>query len=148
MTDGQDVVEGALNDCAEEFVRGVHSYHGSPDDSDLTIDEGVVDGLKDDLRGTFAGHLKHPDPAKKRNWETDKERVAPVGFYAGALAALYAHNAIDDPKRVTERRARCALEHASTYCQGLAKEASDASGDDLRARWIYCPDWSGRGGRD
>lgn len=142
MTDGQDrIVEGALSDCAEEFERGVHSFHGSPDGSDLIIDDGVVDELKGLLRDTFAGHLRHPDPAKRREWQRDKERVSPVGFYAGALAALYAHNAIDDPKRVTERRARCALEHASTHCQGLAKEASEASGEDLRVRWIYCPTW-------
>ena len=147
MTDGQDVVEGALNDCAKGFERGVHSFHGLPG-SDLTIDDGVVDELKGLLRDTFAGHLKHPDPAKRREWERDKERVAPIGFYTGALAALYAHNAVDDPKRVTKRRARLALEHASGYCKGLAARASDTPDDDIRARWIYCPDWPGGGGQD
>lgn len=143
MTDGREstVVEGALNDCAEEFERGVHSFHGSSGDSDLTIAPGVVDALKDLLRDTFSEQL---DPeadrtGERRDWDADKTVILPVAFYTGALAALYAQPR-DAGKLVTNERAVEALKHVSGYCHGPMNEDPDTS-DDVRVRWRYCPTW-------
>lgn len=141
MTSGQgNVVEVALNECAREFTRGVHSFSQSPD---LTIDPGVVDALKAALRSTFEEHLSPGSGTGRRDWQSDKEHVIPMAFYTGALAACYAHNAIGNTnKRVTQARAKRALQHVSDHCHGPeVKEASDTSGDDLRVRWWYCPPW-------
>lgn len=74
MSDGQnDVVENALNECAEEFVLGVHSFYAQLPSSELTIDDGVIGALKGTLRQTFEEHLEHKDPAQRRAWEKDKE---------------------------------------------------------------------------
>ena len=143
MTDGQEsiVVEGALNDCAEEFKRGVHSFHGSSGDSDLTIDPGVVDALKDLLRDTFSEQLDPEEDRteERRDWNADKRVILPVAFYTGALAALYAQPR-DAGKLVTNERAVEALKHVSGYCHGPMNEDSDTS-DDVRVRWRYCPTW-------
>ena len=147
MADGQnDVVEEALNDCAAEFKRGVDSFYGPSRPSELRIDDGVIDELKNVLRPTFAEHLDPGNPAQRRDWEKDKERILPMAFYTGALAACYAHNALVDEKLVTTARARRALEYVSAYCQGPAPEASDTRGKDFRPEWIYCPPWSAAGG--
>lgn len=148
MTDGQnDVVEDALNECAEGFVRGVHSFYAELPSSELTIDDGVIAALKDTLRETFEKHLKEKDSEEKRAWEEDKEYVVPMAFYTGALAACYAHNALVGGKRVTTARANSALQHVSAYCHGPVKEAADTPGEDLQPKWWYCPPWfAGKGG--
>ncbi len=139
MTDGQnDVVEKALNDCAEEFKRGVYSFYAPSPPSGLTIDPGVIDALKERLRDTFEKHLDPKDPARKREWSNDRKYVTPMAFYTGALAACYAHNAFVDGKRVTTARADGALQHVAAYCQGSEKEAA---GEDFRPTWWYCPPW-------
>lgn len=139
MTDGQkDVVENALNECAAEFARGVHSYYAPQRAQGLTIEDGVIDELKGMLRETFEKHLEHEDPARRREWKNDREYVTPMAFYTGALAACYAHNAFVDGKRVTTARADSALQHVSAYCHGSLKEAS---GEDFRPTWWYCPPW-------
>ena len=141
MTSGQgNVVEDALEECARQFTRGVHSF-AQP--SDLTIDAGVVDALKGELRHTFEEHLNPESETARRDWQSDKEHVLPMAFYTGALAACYAHNAIGGTnKRVTEARAKHALQHVSAHCHGPeVREASDTSSDDLGARWWYCPPW-------
>ena len=139
MTDGQDIVKRALNECSEEFKRGVHSFHGSSGGSDLIIGKGVVEKLQGLLEGSFEDQLKHPDPAKRREWEKDKKYVFPMAFYTGAVAACYVHNTVD--KQVTKQLAEDALRHVSEFCQGPDVEPSDTSGDELRARWRYCPTW-------
>ena len=143
MTDGQEsiVVEGALNDCAEEFKRGVHSFHGSSGDSDLTIDPGVVDALKDLLRDTFSEQLDPEEDRteERRDWNADKRVILPVAFYTGALAALYAQPR-DAGKLVTNERAVEALKHVSGYCHGPMKGEDSDTSDDVRVRWRYCPD--------
>lgn len=141
MSGQGNVVEDALNECAREFTRGVHSF-SQP--SDLTIDPRVIDALKGELRRTFEEHLNPGSETAPRDWESDKEYVVPMAFYTGALAAGYAHNAIGDTnKRVTEARAKHALQHVSAHCNGPVREAADAdtSGEDLGARWRYCPPW-------
>ena len=135
MTDGHDEVVQALNDCEEVFRRGVYSYHAG---SDLEIEDAAITLLKGLLESSFTKHLNPENPADKRDWEKDKEHVFPAAFYAGALAGLYAHGATEEPLRtVTRDRARDALDHVVPHCRG--PEPSDASGEDHRVRWRYCP---------
>ena len=143
MTDGQEsIVEKALNDCAEEFERGVHSFHGSSGDSDLTIDTKVVPSLKDLLRDTFSEQLDPEEhrTGERRDWNADKRVILPVAFYTGSLAALYAQPR-GAGKLVTSGRADEALKHVSGYCHGPMNEDLNNSGDDVRVRWRYCPTW-------
>ena len=128
MPNGQHVVvESALNDCEQEFGKGVRSYSAA-----LRIDDGVIDILKGTLRGEFTKRLVE----EGQDWGNDKQHVLPMAFYTGALAACYVHN-ID--KLVTAAHAGPALDHVSKHCHGPVKKATDPERDDLRARWFYCP---------
>ena len=133
MTDNHDIVEKALDDCADVYREGVHSYPGLG----LKIEEDAIEHLKCLLRPTFTENLKPKAPAVGRIWDQDKHHVFPAAFYAGVLAAVYAHGATKEPRTVTPPRAQDALEHVVPHCRG--PQPSDASAEDHRVRWRYCP---------
>ena len=139
--------EEALDECVEEFTRGVHSFHGNRFHSDLTIPDDVIKKIKETFEETFAKHLRPPaeneedaglDPREKPDWQKSGKRVRRIAFYAGSLAACYAHrNQQQKPKPVDCKTAHDAIEHVSGYCKGPNR-------GDVQAYWIFCP-WDENG---
>ena len=130
MDDRQDVVESALNECGNEFTRGVNAYK----QSHIEIAPGVIDTLKRSLRLEFKKRLVD----EGHDWGKDKQYVLPMAFCTGALAAGYAHNI---GKKVTEAHANSAARHVSNHCHGPVKGAAEKRGGDFRPMWVYCPAW-------
>lgn len=139
-------VETALNECAEEWTRGVYSFHQGPEDSDLGIHDDVIPALKNVLRPTFQERLVH----EGRSWNDDRNTVLRTAFHGGALAAFYAHNDREGSADgchppgnrpmtkcvLLKRHALPALKHVSEHCNGP---------EEIRPEWKYCPPWPFQG---
>ena len=137
MTDEVDhgIVKEALDQCMEDFKRGLNS-HGSPTPS---VPEGIVEGLRAELLPYFHRNLAE----EKRKWHGssgDGIKVSRMAFYLGAITAFRADADTSpeppeppepqkppkvDPGHVTE-----ALAYVKEHCKG--------PGPGIR--WIYC-DW-------
>ena len=140
--------EEALDECVEEFTRGVHSFHGNRFHSDLTIPDDVIKAIKKTFAGTFAKHLgpsavpkaegAGKEGEENSDWQKSGKRVRRIAFYAGSLAACYAHRTEQKkPKPVDCKTAHDAIEHVSRYCTGPKK-------GEVQAYWIFCP-WDENG---
>ena len=111
MRDLDEIVEKAMAACADEFIRGVHSY--APSSPDVEIPEDLVTALTKDgnLILTFTELFRdHPD-----RWENEGPLVRRSAFHAGSLAALRAHN--KSGRKVLERAGVvAALKHINSIC--------------------------------
>lgn len=141
MTDELDhgIVKEALDQCMEDFKRGLNS-HGSPTPS---LPEGIVKGLRAELLPYFHRNLAE----EKRKWHGssgDGIKVSRMAFYLGAITAFRADadtppeppkppdTPLEPPKppEVTPGHLTAALEYVKEHCKG--------PGPGIR--WIYC-DW-------
>lgn len=129
----------ALNECAKEWKRGVHSFHGAREESDLEVHDFVVENFVELLTPAFREHL---EVEPRRSWDEDKKIVLRTAFYGGALAACYAYGDRDlnqgpeEKTIVDQEHAARALYHVSESCKGRNPDS-----DENRPIWIYCP-WS------
>ena len=136
--------EEALDECVEEFVRGVHSFHGNRFHSDLTVPDDVIEKIKDTFAETFRQRL---DPSAERQnedaekggeerpvWAKSGKRVRRIAFYAGSLAACFVHGDSGRLKSVDYDRAEGAIKCVSAYCRG-----KDSDENEVRPLWIFCP---------
>ena len=136
MTDEVDhgIVKEALDQCMEDFKRGLNS-HGSPTPS---VPEGIVKGLRAELLPHFYRNLAE----EKRPWHGsngDGIKVSRMAFYLGAITAFRAdadtHPVPSEPPKtpeVTPGHLTAALEYVKEHCKG--------PGSTPGIRWIYC-DW-------
>ena len=130
---GKGLDQRALDECVEEFVRGVHSFHGNRFHSDLTISNEVVDRIKKTFKDAFTKHLAD-EAEEKPDWRKSGKRVRRIAFHAGSLAACYVHRDTGRPKKVDFRRAFEAITHVSKYCR-----EPDRGKGEVQAEWIFCP---------
>ena len=127
----QREVEEALDQCEEDFERGMNS-HGSPPPS-------VQAGIVGDLRAKLKPHFHQNLVVDKRTWHGpggDRNRITRMAFYLGAIAAFHAHADSKpgaDPV-VTQEHVDKALSYVNANCTGPAGTGPAA----LRPLWIYC----------
>ena len=125
MTDDLDqgIVKEALDQCMEDFKRGLNS-HGSPTP---TLPDGIVGSLRKATEQYFHRNLVE----QKRKWhgsDGDWMRVTRMAFYVGAIAAFRAYaDDLGEPK-VTWEHVEKALKYVRKHCKGSGP----------RILWIYC----------
>ena len=129
-----ELVEVALDQCEEDFRRGVNS-HGWPT---FEVPQATIDWLRCGLTKYFKGNLGGQKPS--RRWHThqdgDGPRVTRMAFYLGAIAAFHAH--AESESAVTKKHSEAALIYVREQCKAVVPQAQTAQAPVFRAQWIYC----------
>ena len=133
MTQDVGIVAEALDQCTEDFKRGLNS-HGSPT---VRVPDEIVAGLRERLSQYFHKNLV----TDERTWhgsDGDSGRVTRMAFYLGAVAAFraYADDPVHGPEpEVAQKHVDAAFSYVREHCAGPAESRP---ANDIR--WIYC-DW-------
>ena len=122
MANVDKAVRQAMEQCAQEFVRGVHSFN--PQNSDVKLPDDIVMWLKNDrnLIQTFTELFEEDG----NRWTHDGPVARRSAFHAGSLAALHAYSTRDG-NVVTRVHVIDALKHISAICTA-----------GIRVQYKYC----------
>ena len=129
MPDQNSVVERAMQESADAFVRGVRCFN--PERPDVTI--------PDKLFTWFHGNEQARNRLTKllgdnpeQQWNEDGPKVCRAAFSAGALASLHAYAKPGlGPKSLALEDVMAALDHVGGIC--------DAG---VGIRYVYCRIWA------